>query len=40
MTVRKAYLLAGPTASGKSAIAAALARDEGAWSLSAASMPV
>ena len=40
MTVRKAYLLAGPTASGKSAIAAALAREMGAWILSADSMNV
>ena len=37
---RKAYLLAGPTASGKSAIAAALAREMGAWILSADSMNV
>ena len=37
---RKAYLLAGPTASGKSAIAAALAREMGAWILSADSMLV
>ena len=37
---RKAYLLAGPTASGKSAIAAALAREMGAWVLSADSMNV
>lgn len=37
---RKAYLLAGPTASGKSAIAAALARELGAWILSADSMLV
>ncbi len=35
-----AYLLAGPTASGKSAIAAALAREMGAWILSADSMNV
>ena len=35
MIERKAYLLAGPTASGKSAIAAALAREMGAWILSA-----
>lgn len=40
MLVRKAYLLAGPTASGKSAIAAALAREMGAWILSADSMLV
>ena len=38
MIERKAYLLAGPTASGKSAIAAALAREMGAWILSADSM--
>lgn len=37
---RKAYLLAGPTASGKSAIAAALAREMGAVILSADSMLV
>ena len=37
---REAYLLAGPTASGKSAIAAALAREMGAWILSADSMLV
>ena len=37
---RDAYLLAGPTASGKSAIAAALAREMGAWILSADSMNV
>ncbi|MGN0833406.1 MAG: tRNA (adenosine(37)-N6)-dimethylallyltransferase [Kiritimatiellia bacterium] len=37
---RKAYLLAGPTASGKSALAAALARELGAWILSADSMLV
>ena len=37
---RQAYLLAGPTASGKSAIAAALAREMGAWILSADSMLV
>ena len=37
---REAYLLAGPTASGKSAIAAALAREMGAWILSADSMNV
>ena len=37
---RKAYLLAGPTASGKSAIAATLAREMGAWILSADSMLV
>ena len=40
MTERAAYLLAGPTASGKSAIAAALAREMGAWILSADSMNV
>ena len=40
MTERKAYLLAGPTASGKSAIAATLAREMGAWILSADSMLV
>ena len=40
MTARTAYLLAGPTASGKSAIAAALAREMGAWILSADSMLV
>ena len=38
--VRDAYLLAGPTASGKSAIAAELAREMGAWILSADSMLV
>ena len=37
---RWAYLLAGPTASGKSAIAAELAREMGAWILSADSMLV
>ena len=37
---RDAYLLAGPTASGKSAIAAELARETGAWILSADSMLV
>ena len=37
---RRAYLLAGPTASGKSAIAAELAREMGAWILSADSMLV
>ena len=37
---RKAYLLAGPTASGKSALAAGLAREMGAWILSADSMNV
>ena len=37
---RRAYLLAGPTASGKSAIAATLAREMGAWILSADSMLV
>ena len=40
MTERKAYLLAGPTASGKSAIAATLAQEMGAWILSADSMLV
>ena len=35
-----AYILAGPTASGKSAIAAELAREMGAWILSADSMLV
>jgi tRNA A37 N6-isopentenylltransferase MiaA len=40
MFVRQAYLLAGPTASGKSAIAAALAREMGARILSADSMLV
>ena len=40
MTERDAFLLAGPTASGKSAIAAALAREMGAWILSADSMNV
>lgn len=41
MTVRRdAYILAGPTASGKSSIAAALAREMGAWILSADSMLV
>ena len=40
MLERKAYLLAGPTASGKSAIAATLAREMGAWILSADSMLV
>ena len=39
-STRKAYLLAGPTASGKSAIAAALAREMGAVILSADSMLV
>ena len=38
--VRNAYLLAGPTASGKSAIAASLAREMGAAILSADSMLV
>ena len=38
--VRNAYLLAGPTASGKSAIAAAVAREMGAVILSADSMLV
>jgi len=37
---RQAYLLAGPTASGKSAIAATLAREMGAWIFSADSMLV
>ena len=37
---RQAYLLAGPTASGKSAIAATLAREMGAWVLGADSMNV
>jgi tRNA A37 N6-isopentenylltransferase MiaA len=37
---RSAYLLAGPTASGKSGIAAALAEEMGAWILSADSMLV
>ena len=37
---RQAYLLAGPTASGKSAIASTLAREMGAWILSADSMNV
>jgi len=37
---REAYILAGPTASGKSDIAAALAREMGAWILSADSMLV
>ena len=37
---REAYILAGPTASGKSALAAALAREMGAWILSADSMNV
>ncbi len=37
---RLAYILAGPTASGKSAIAATLAREMGAWILSADSMLV
>lgn len=40
MLVRQAYLLAGPTASGKSAIAATLAREMGARILSADSMLV
>ena len=39
-STRKAYLLAGPTASGKSAIAAVLAREMGAVILSADSMLV
>ena len=38
--MREAYILAGPTASGKSAIAATLAREMGAWILSADSMLV
>lgn len=38
--MRQAYILAGPTASGKSAIAAELAREMGAWILSADSMNV
>lgn len=37
---RRVFLLAGPTASGKSAIAATLAREMGAWILSADSMNV
>lgn len=37
---RQAYILAGPTASGKSALAAVLAREMGAWILSADSMNV
>ena len=40
MMTRAAYLLAGPTASGKSAIAAELAREMGAWILSADAMLV
>ena len=40
MIEREAYLLAGPTASGKSSIAAQLAREMGAWILSADSMLV
>lgn len=40
MIERNAYLLAGPTASGKSSIAAVLAREMGAWILSADSMLV
>ena len=40
MVERGVYILAGPTASGKSAIAAALAREMGAWILSADSMNV
>ncbi len=40
MLVRQAYILAGPTASGKSDIAATLAREMGAWILSADSMLV
>ncbi len=38
--VRQAYLLAGPTASGKSSIASSLAEEMGAWILSADSMLV
>lgn len=38
--IREAYILAGPTASGKSAIASSLARELGAWILSADSMLV
>lgn len=37
---RQAYLLAGPTASGKSSIASSLAEEMGAWILSADSMLV
>ena len=37
---REAYILAGPTASGKSTLAAVLAREMGAWILSADSMNV
>ena len=40
MLERDAYILAGPTASGKSAIAATLAREMGARILSADSMLV
>ena len=40
MISRMAYILAGPTASGKSAIAAELAREMDAWILSADSMLV
>ena len=40
MIERKVYILAGPTASGKSAIASVLAREMGAWILSADSMLV
>ena len=40
MLVREAYILAGPTASGKSALAATLAKELGAWILSADSMLV
>lgn len=40
MIERNAYILAGPTASGKSAIASYLAREMGAWILSADSMLV
>lgn len=37
---REAYILAGPTASGKTALASTLAREMGAWILSADSMLV
>ena len=40
MIEREAYLLEGPTASGKTSIAAQLAREMGAWILSADSMLV
>ena len=40
MSFRDVFIMAGPTASGKSAIAAALARRTGAWILSADSMLV